>query len=993
MYSPNEASRRLSPENIAEILVSESMLSEEQVQEALDKQREQGSSLGEILVSGDYLEAADLARTLSRHLNMKYVVLSEEEVDPDLIGIIGEDALEQCEAIPLRLENGKLVVAMSDPADAEARSCVVESAGCPIVPVAAAEDAIRTTRERLLRDRSPEEPHALENRSDGSENGGRKSNASGKPRDRKPLVGGRIGDILKAEGKISEEQLQQALDMQENDPRNLGEILLSLSFIVPADLAQALARRLRLDYVVLTELGEDDTDSEAVNLMDEEACRKYKALPLRFEGGRLIVAMSDPNDLYALEDLRIIAKRPITPVVVAEEDLNGALNHLFGSEDGGYEEPDGMYSEVESASAYAEPESTPTEEEEAPESLEHEETQKAEYPPDEGLDEQQTSEAYPPNYEDSAEEPSEEADQTPEESSVDQPPAQETRQRRTLTGSGRLGDILVSEGKISEEQLQKALAAQEKDSRQIGEILRSFGYVSEADLAQALARRLRLEYLELSDTDVDRGLTTLIDQKVLRRHGAVPLRLEDGRLAVAMSDPKDIYALEDLRMISGYSINPVVATQSDIQRVQNTIFALGKDVSEFLEEAAGDSTERSDGEIDLGADAGPEEAPIIRLVSSILQQAVGEGASDIHLEPQAQELTIRFRVDGVLREVMSVPHKLQDGVAARLKVIASLNIAERRIPQDGRFSVRIGGSKVDLRVATLPTAYGEKIVLRLLDTSNVEANLRKLGFADSAFEKYEEIFTRPYGAILVTGPTGSGKSTTLYATLNELNSPGRNIITVEDPVEYRVPGLNQIQVNPRAGLTFASGLRSILRSDPDVIMIGEIRDVETAKISVESALTGHLVLATLHTNNAPGALTRLTEMGVEPFLTSSAVDCVIAQRLGRRLCERCKQPTELGHDVLEEMNFPFHLLDEKDMQFHKACGCDRCSDTGYRGRIGFYEMMVVTDALKDMVLQRISTNEIARAAEKEGMVRLREDGLVKAAQGLTTVEEVLRTVV
>ena len=345
---------------------------------------------------------------------------------------------------------------------------------------------------------------------------------------------------------------------------------------------------------------------------------------------------------------------------------------------------------------------------------------------------------------------------------------------------------------------------QEDDPRQIEEIMLSLGYVSETDLAQALARRLRLEYIELTDSDVDRGLLTLIDQKVLRRHGSVPLRMQDGRLAVAMSDPKDIYALEDLRMISGHPITPVVATKADIQQVQNKLFALGKDVSEFLEESADDPSIQSSEEIDLGADAGPDEAPIIRLVSSILQQAVGEGASDVHIEPQAQEVTVRFRVDGVLREVMSVPRKLQGGVVARLKVIASLNIAERRIPQDGRFSVRVGGSKVDLRVATLPTAYGEKIVLRLLDTSNVEANLRKLGFADRDFEKYEEIFTRPYGTILVTGPTGSGKSTTLYATLNELNSPERNIITVEDPVEYQVAGLNQIQIKVFRNTTVSS---------------------------------------------------------------------------------------------------------------------------------------------------------------------------------------------
>jgi type IV pilus assembly protein PilB len=316
------------------------------------------------------------------------------------------------------------------------------------------------------------------------------------------------------------------------------------------------------------------------------------------------------------------------------------------------------------------------------------------------------------------------------------------------------------------------------------------------------------------------------------------------------------------------------------------------------------------------------------------------------------------------------------------------------VPQDGRFSVRLRGRKIDLRAATLPTVFGEKVVLRLLDTQSVEMDLSKLGFAPKALARYEEVFRRPYGTILVTGPTGSGKSTTLYATLAELNSPEKNIITVEDPVEYRLDGVNQVQVNARAGLTFASGLRSILRSDPDVVMIGEIRDFETAKTSVEAALTGHLVLATLHTNNAPAAVTRLTEMGVEPFLTASAVDCVIAQRLARRLCDRCKQPVTIEREILEALDFPFGSVGPDDeWSFHRAVGCEQCGGTGYRGRIGIYEMMVVGEELSEAILRRSSSGEIAQAAEREGMVRLRDDGLVKAASGVSTIEEVLKNVV
>ena len=489
----------------------------------------------------------------------------------------------------------------------------------------------------------------------------------------------------------------------------------------------------------------------------------------------------------------------------------------------------------------------------------------------------------------------------------------EVRQGR-VARSG-LGSILLTEGKIERGQLQEALLLQQKDRRELGQVLLSLGYVSEATLAEALAKRLRLPYIELSENDVDRAAAALVEQKVLRKHDAMPLRIEDGRLLVAMSDPTNFFALEDLRMLSGYPISPLVAASKEIVRTHNKIFAVGEEVTEILEKAAeeeGTSSSSSGtlleevGELELGADG--QEAPIVRLVSSILQQAVGEGASDVHLEPRATELVVRMRVDGVLREAMHIPKRLQSGTIARMKILANLNIAERRLPQDGRFSVRLGDQKVDLRAATLPTVFGEKVVLRLLSTSSIDVDLRALGFSEEVLKGYEEVFRRPYGTVLVTGPTGSGKSTTLYATLKELNTPHKNIITVEDPVEYRMGGLNQVQVNPKVGLSFASALRSILRSDPDVLMIGEIRDRETAKISVEAALTGHLVLATLHTNDAPSALTRLTDMGVEPFLSSSAVDCVIAQRLARRLCERCKRPKHIEREALEQLGFPFERM-------------------------------------------------------------------------------------
>ncbi len=566
--------------------------------------------------------------------------------------------------------------------------------------------------------------------------------------------------------------------------------------------------------------------------------------------------------------------------------------------------------------------------------------------------------------------------------------------QRRPRGARGVGEILVSRGTITARQLEEARIARRTDPRDVEDILLSLGYVCAADLARATAERLGLTYAAPRGEDVDPEALGLVEERVLRRHKAVPLRIEGGHLVVATSDPTNFYAIEDLMMLSGLPVTPVVATEDRISRLLDEIFAGGQGVSKLLEEAAR-SYEQDASLPEPGTEAGLDDAPVVRLVGSILRRAVREGASDVHLEPRERGLAVRTRVDGLLRDDMSVPPKLQGAIVARLKVLANLDIAERRLPQDGRFSLSEDDRRVDVRIATLPTAFGEKAVLRLLDTASIEVDLAGLGFGSAVLRRYEDIFRRPYGTVLVTGPTGSGKSTTLYATLRELKSPHKNIVTIEDPVEYRLPGISQIQVNPKIGLTFARGLRSVLRSDPDVVMIGEIRDRETAKISVEAALTGHLVLATLHTNNAPAAVTRLTDMGVEPFLTASAVDCVIAQRLARRLCGRCKRPAEVGGEALEALGFPFeHLVAEGGSpDFHEAVGCDRCSGTGYRGRVGIYEMMVLTDEIKGMVLRRASADELGRAAEEVGMVRLREDGLIKAARGITTIEEVLRTVV
>src|SRR6266545_1530423 len=444
----------------------------------------------------------------------------------------------------------------------------------------------------------------------------------------------------------------------------------------------------------------------------------------------------------------------------------------------------------------------------------------------------------------------------------------------------QLGQILLEQGLITNEQLERALGEHRSTARSLGRTLIDLGYIRERDLVMALAEQVGLDFVDLSEHQIDPLAATLLPEQLARRYRALPIGERDGKLLVAMSDPANVFALDDIRAITNRDVQPIVATASDVERAIAKFGGMGDQVEALASEASS-KLEAEDGPGD--AELAIEDAPIVKLVQAIMTQAVADRASDVHIEPHERDVRVRFRVDGVLHEVMHSPKNIQNGLISRLKIMA-----ERRVPQDGRMSIKVGQKVLDIRLATLPTVFGEKVVLRILDKSQGLLQLSDLGFQEEAFKRYQQAFRKPYGTILATGPTGSGKSTTLYATLNILNDIDRNIITVEDPVEYRLAGVNQMQVNTKAGLTFASALRSILRADPDIVLIGEIRDRETAMIAVEAALTGHLVLSTLHTNDAPAAITRLTEMEVETFLVASALDCVVAQRLARVLCERCK---------------------------------------------------------------------------------------------------------
>ncbi|HWH14793.1 MAG TPA: ATPase, T2SS/T4P/T4SS family, partial [Miltoncostaeaceae bacterium] len=555
-----------------------------------------------------------------------------------------------------------------------------------------------------------------------------------------------------------------------------------------------------------------------------------------------------------------------------------------------------------------------------------------------------------------------------------------------------LGQVILRLGYARADQLKAAMAKAAGNGARVAEILVTDGVLTREQLAQAQAVRMGIGVYDPGQP-VDPAALELLDERAARRYQAVPVRVDpDGAVVVAMADPSNVFAVDDLRILVRREVRPVLAPPEEIGKLIAQAGRLDQVVAQVVQgsdipEAAEHAT------LDDITDA-LDDAPVVRLVNSIIARGVQDGASDIHFEPQAREVVVRFRVDGVLRTVTSVPFRFANGVASRIKIMSDLDIAERRVPQDGRVGLSVGGRNLDLRVATLPTVYGEKIVIRVLDKSNVLLGLSDLGFAPDVLERYAACYRRPYGAVLVTGPTGSGKSTTLYGTLNQLNSVDKNIITVEDPVEYRLTGINQVQVNPKAGLSFAAGLRSILRCDPDIVMIGEVRDRETAKIAVESALTGHLVLATLHTNDAAGALSRLVEMGVEPFLSASAVTGILAQRLARRLCAHCRQPhmipTQVLRDMLQSDRLPAALPER--MQVHRAVGCSRCAGTGYRGRVGVYEMLVVDDEIQRLIVEGAPTEEITRTAMARGMRTLREDGVMKVMRGETSLDEVARAV-
>jgi len=567
-----------------------------------------------------------------------------------------------------------------------------------------------------------------------------------------------------------------------------------------------------------------------------------------------------------------------------------------------------------------------------------------------------------------------------------------------------LGESLVEEGIITSDQLNKAQEEEKRTGQRLRNVLVKMGFIAEEDLVSFVSNKLGLPRIELGNYLIDPKIVELVPEALARKYELIPVLKIGNRLTCAMVDPWNIFALDEIRAKTDLVIEPAVATESEIKKALNEHYGAKGSMEDLI---------KTIDEKKLGIEAGKEidtkklqgivEEPIvIKLVNLIIMQAIKERASDIHIEPEEEVLKTRFRVDGMLHEISSPPKHLQSAIISRIKIMANLNIAERRTPQDGRFTVNLEGKQIDARVSCVPTIYGENVVLRLLDVTSALLGLEQLGFSKEILDKYNKLIIRPHGIILVTGPTGSGKTTTLYASLAKINTPEKNIITVEDPVEYKLAGIRQIQVDTKVNLTFANGLRSILRQDPNIIMVGEIRDFETAEIAIQAALTGHLVFSTLHTNDAPGAITRLIDMGVEPFLTSSSVIGVLAQRLVRKICPDCKEkyaPTkealkDIGLNQEEKIDGSTTLTINPErsrrIDFYQGKGCAKCMNTGYKGRISIYELMLPDDKIRNAIIAKAPTDEIRKLACSSGMITLMKDGIEKIKAGITTVEEVLR---
>ncbi|GEM89086.1 type II/IV secretion system protein [Oceanithermus desulfurans] len=858
-------------------------LKDEDLQRALERHREIGGSLAEVIVDMGLLSEQRMAQVIEEAFGIPLVNLHEVEIPPEVRAKLPAEKARELEAIPFALEGDTLRVAFTNPLDTLRVDEVEDLTEMLVEPY----QVLRPSFEYALAVNYPE--LGLET-----------------PPPPSPIQDHemRLGELLLQKGLIQREALEQALVEQEQTGELLGRILVGKGLIQEVDLYRALAEQEGAEFLPSTDKVEVDRDT--ANLFLRTDALRYHAIPVQQERKSVRVVVSDLRHKQAIEGL--LGKRVKFVLTLPEE-----WEKLF-------------------------------------------------------------SRAYP--------------------------------------GSGRLGESLVQDGKLDRDSLRQALKVQERlgKARPLGEVLVELGYVSADDveealkkqragggrledtlvqsgkinpemLAQSLAIQLGYDYIDPDENPPDPSVLHLVGENTVRRYTVFPHHLEGDALVVLMKDPRNIWAIDDLRVFTKREIIPAVAAEEQIVKLIERFYGSSGDLDELTKEFAHKHREEEEVATDLDDNA------VVRLVNTIIREAYLQDASDIHIEPRETDVIVRIRIDGALREYMRLPKGAAPAIASRIKIMGNLDIAERRLPQDGRVRFKDRSIDLDLRLSTLPTVYGEKSVMRLLRKATEIPEIEGLGFAPDVFERFQEVISKPYGIFLITGPTGSGKSFTTFSILKRVATPDKNTTTIEDPVEYEIPGINQTQVNMAAGLDFARALRAFLRQDPDIIMVGEIRDSETAQIATEAALTGHLVIATLHTNDAAGAVTRLDEMGVELFNISASLIGVLAQRLVRKVCDHCKVEVEPDPSVLRRLN-----LDEKefkDVTLYRGVGCERCNGTGYKGRYAIHELMVIDDEIRRAIVEGKSATEIKELARQKGMKTLREDGIYKAMQGITTLEEVM----
>jgi len=867
------------------VLLERGYVSDDALQQAIGRHAEVGGRLADVLVHIGVISEQRIARAVEESIGIPLVMLPRVDVMTEALIKVPATTAYEVGALPFAIDGHRLRVAFEDPLDALALEEIEDVSGCVVEPYQGLQSEIRwalATYYPELGLTPPPDVHV-----DTSQ---------------------RFGALAVSKGLLSEEELQDAVAEQQRTGGLLGRILVKRGHVDADQLSQLLTEQFGLPFV--TRIEDAPFDERLASQLLRLDAVQLSAVPLRFDGERVVVAVSDPR---RLSDVEAIIQRPVDFVGTTEAQVQRRIERMYASDKGRLGETLLLSKK-----------------------LKREQLRKA-------LEEQAKLGKVKP-----------------------------------------LGEVLVDLGYVSQLDVDEALNKQRSGGGRLEDTLVQSGKISPEMLAKSLAMQLGYEYVDESSAKIDPLVVTMVPEPTVRRYQAMPIRLEGNTLVVAMKDPRHVFALDDIRLITGKEIQPSVATEESLLRLINRFYRDGADMDELaramLEEVGGGAQVAED-------TSAIDDNALVKVVNNIIREAILNDMSDIHVEPRPEGVTVRVRKDGSLREYMKMPKATAGALAARIKIMGGLNIAERRVPQDGRIRYKDRSTEVDLRLSTLPTVYGEKSVMRLLKKAASIPDIEQLGFAEHNFQRFTDVIQKPYGMFLITGPTGSGKSFTTFSILKRIATPDVNVLTVEDPVEYEIPGINQTQVNLKAGLDFARALRAFLRQDPDIIMVGEIRDHETAKIAMEAALTGHLLIATLHTNDAASAVVRLTEMGIEPFNVSASLIGVLAQRLVRRVCRDCRVEYTPEHDILRRLGLAADEIHGKKL--YRGVGCEKCGGSGYNGRYAIHELLTVDDDTANAIVKEASALEIKELAIKRGMRTLREDGVLKAFEGITTLEEVL----